>query len=1077
MFGKDLLIKKYPFMGFSPNIMEYFSIIGYQENFIPTLIDSIKKKKNRYYPTVLSSIISREDFGIVDNELIISQIYPDTPQIIQINKNDINQEIPSTSNVIYSFCIDSTDGKSKLFYTCFGYKFCEKYQYKVDNNIEEYYLPKAFCIVSQYNFFSFFEYVCKNIHILMTKREGLSLPVELLLYNIVNFVPSPMSYNLNLDLFSFCMKTKDVEINQLSGYPYIDFDLKEIFNFLPLNFFMEVYLLTLIEQSALFFSANLELLNMVMYIMYILNYPCNDSIYFWHIVSVSKNNLVEENKFVGKVMVSLLGVNATYDDSLDTSCFGRYHYVIDIDNKKIFLKESLDLSMDEKEEVDNLNNLHMYFQNIIKEKNVESNFLRFFILKLKKNLDNVLLKELEHNSNQKKNFNIFKTSKSINLVNKKIQEIFYDFNLNILMIFYQDNALVNSFDKIKKVDYNFDKQIQKILNLKLSENNTKLSIEEQNFIHFFRGTVKYKIYFENFIQNFETIDVFKIALLFSEEFLNIKIKDIKTKSLSKLSLFKIIDCLYYPSKKQTINITISNLLSLSGEFLKKYFENDLNNDNKLINLNKKTINKYIYLLNNNYEKEEMMDLFPSIRIQEEPTIISFDKRYIINIIQNSFDEYKLIPTKNYIFFAAIYIFCISLSLHSYDKLLKYIENITNTLSQIKLFMRQFIYIIIQTFYKYLLINRAQNGIYSEMGISQVKMYFYLLTSFLKLNNIIPNEEMMSILTKFFGQMIYQERNNQQKKSEIDIDTDINFVKKENENFFCFMKYCFNNKKYFSSHLMIKNALKENNYCNIVIKFNKKILKPVIVVKIKEYIYTTDFFSPKKIYKNAEIAYKDFYEKNNLDFGKINIKDIRDCITNLIIYGQQMNDVPNELLINTLYLLRNYEDKYNNDNININVEINNNNNIFNNEDNININNNDDNIEINNIIDENNNKDNNDMETNNEEILEENNITNTMNENKEKGKKGIENKENEGNENKDENKIQEIENKENENKESGNKENENKAENKIQKNVIENKQNEDDENENKDENIIQEKENDNREENKENENIIKEEKNEE
>lgn len=108
--------------------------------------------------------------------------------------------------------------------------------------------------------------------------------------------------------------------------------------------------------------------------MYILNYPCNDSTYFWHIVSVSKNNLTEENKFVGKVMVSLLGVNANYDDSIDTFCFGRYHYIVDIDNKKIFLKESLDLSMDEKEEVDNLNNLQTYIQNIIKEKNIESYF-------------------------------------------------------------------------------------------------------------------------------------------------------------------------------------------------------------------------------------------------------------------------------------------------------------------------------------------------------------------------------------------------------------------------------------------------------------------------------------------------------------------------------------------------------------------------------------------------------------------------------------------------------------------------------------------------------------------------------
>ena len=923
MFGKDLLIKKYPYMGFSQNIMEYFAIIGYQENFIPVIIDSFKKKKNPYFPTILSSITSNSDLGIVDNELIICQIYPDTPPIYQVNKNDTKdtqQELPNTSNVIYAFCFDTAEGKSKIFYTCFGFKFYEKYQLKTGKDVEEFFIPKAFCIVSQYNFFTFFEYVCKNIYTLMTKKEENPLPVELILYNIINFVPSPMHYNLNLDLFSFCMNSQDVEINQLSGYPYIDFDLKEIFNIIPINLFIEIYLMTFLEQSALFFCSNLEILNMVMYIMYILNYPCNDSNYFWHIVSVSKNNIVEENRFVGKVMATLLGVNSYYDDSIDTFYFWKYHFIIDIDNKKMFLKESLDLSVDEKEEVDNLSNLQNFFQSIIKEKNVESYFLKNFILKLKKGLEAILLKELEH-SQKVKTFNIYKTSKSINLTNKKIQEIFYDFNLNIMMMFYLDYSLVNSFDRIKNADYSFEKYFQKLNKLKLNDSEVSMSREEQNFIDIFRGTIKYKIYFENFIQNKDTIDIFKIALLFSEEFLNIKIKDTKTKALNKLSLFKIIDDLYYPSKKVIVNITISNLFSLSLDFLTKFFEGNVdNNSSKLINLNKKILNKYIFLLNNNYEKEELMDIFPSIRIQEEKPIIFFDKRYIINIIQNNFEENNLISTKNYIYFAVIYIFSISLSLHSYEKLLKYIEGIIKTLNQIQFFLRQFILIIIQTFYKYLLIHK-KSGYYPEMGVSQIKMYYYLLISFFKQNDILPNEEMIAILTKFFGKMIYQERKSLHKKPEVEIDKDINFEIKKNENYYSFMKYCFNNKKYYNSALMIKHALKETSYCNIIIKLNQKTLKPVIVIKIKEYIFKADFYSPKKIYKLSEIAYKDFYEKNNLNFSKLKINDIRNCIANLIIYGQEIGgDVPNEFLINTLYLLRNFEEKFkNDDDININIE--------------------------------------------------------------------------------------------------------------------------------------------------------------
>ena len=169
MFGKDLLVKKYPYLGYSPNLMEYFCIIGYQEHFVPQVIESFKKNQYPYSPTILSSITSNTDFGIVDNSLITSQIYPDNPKLICI-KND-NKQVIRPTKVIYSFCFDSLDGKNKIFYICFGYKFYEQYQYFLGNNTEEYYIPKAFCIISQYASFSFFEYLCKNVYILILNSK------------------------------------------------------------------------------------------------------------------------------------------------------------------------------------------------------------------------------------------------------------------------------------------------------------------------------------------------------------------------------------------------------------------------------------------------------------------------------------------------------------------------------------------------------------------------------------------------------------------------------------------------------------------------------------------------------------------------------------------------------------------------------------------------------------------------------------------------------------------------------------------------------------------------------------------
>jgi hypothetical protein len=437
--------------------------------------------------------------------------------------------------------------------------------------IEEYYIPKAFCIISQYSFFSLFRYLCKNIYKIFTKKENNTLPIELLIFNIVNYIPSPINYNLYLELFNFYdCNISPIEMNQLSGYPYIDFEIKEVFNILPINLFLEIYLLTIVEQSMLFFSSNLEILNMVMYIMYILNYPCNDSTYFWHIVSVSKDNLNEENKFVGKVMVSMLGVNAAYDDCIDTFAFGSYHFIVDIDNKKILLKESLDLSLNEKEDSENVDKFDNYIKDIIKDKNVDSLFLKTFIKRLKTNLESIIFKD-QDNSTPKK-YNGFFKNKNNYFTNKKIQEFFYDFCLNILTLFYQDNTLVSSFDKIKRVEFNIEEQNRKIKELGINSLSKSMSEGEIIFLELFRGAVKYKTYFENFLQNKDSMDVYKIALLFSDEFINLKLKDGNNVILNQISFFNIIDKLYYPEKRQTINITINNLLQLNLESLKEFFD-------------------------------------------------------------------------------------------------------------------------------------------------------------------------------------------------------------------------------------------------------------------------------------------------------------------------------------------------------------------------------------------------------------------------------------------------------------------------------------------------------------------------
>ena len=953
MFGEKLLITKYPYLGYSENLIEYFSIIGYTENFIPELISTYKLRQNTtintfnnnikaqktqknnklYFPTVLSSITSKIDYGIVDNELIINQLYPEKPKLFL---KEINQPEPEKTNVIYSFCFDSNDGKKKLFYTCFGYKFYELY--KEENTEEEYYIPKAFCIVSQYPFFNTFYLICKNLYNIITTKSN-KIPFEILVYNIINYIPSPINSNLELDLFSNDNESPNIEISQLSGYPNIDFDLFEIFNLLPLNLILEVYMLTFLEQNTLFFCSNLEILNTVMYIIYMFNYPCNDTTFFWHIVSVSKNNLIEENKFVGKIMASFLGVNCTYNENIDTFAFSNYHYIVDLDNKKILFKESLNISFDEREEMNKVIQLVNFIENIFKDKNTNSYFLKHPLLNLKNHLEDYLSENITNfTTNPKKNVvNFFKNEIKNLEISRKILEFFYDCNLTLLTKFYKDNGLNTSFDKIVKEEgNNFDDSMASI---------KSYSDEEKVFLDIFRGTVKYKIYFDNFMQDFEVMEVFKIPFLFSEMFIELKIKDQSKICCDNLNYFSIIEHLYRLSKKPiTKKISFDsfnkNYIESLSQYFKKFYitdyynnvfdkdknENNQNNKiiinkpkNQLINLNKKIINRYMYLLQNFYEKQDIENLFPHLKIKEDKIIKIIDRRLIYQLIKNKLIENKFISSLNFLIYSLIYVVCLTITFIPFEQMVSYLTKIQESLTLINFFMRDYIYTLIKTIYKYYQINRLTKK-YPTMILSHVKMYLCILANFIRLNFIVPNEEMMLILKNFFGEIIFQERKelniiDEKNKNNINnINENISSKHEDvykNKDYLLFMKYCFSPKCIYKSKTMVDRAMEELGNCNVIIKNNKIITNPKIFIKIKEYAYTCRFFSPQKVCKDAENLFEDFFDNYNLDFLNLNIQKLREVILNLIQYGSELENkpIPVGFLINTLYILKDFEKYY------------------------------------------------------------------------------------------------------------------------------------------------------------------------
>ena len=83
-----------------------------------------------------------------------------------------------------------------------------------------------------------------------------------------------------------------------------------------------------------------------------------------------------------------------------------------------------------------------------------------------------------------------------------------------------------------------------------------------------------------------------------------------------------------------------------------------------------------------------------------------------------------------------------------------------------------------------------------------------------------------------------------------------------------MKYCFNGKKMFKSKTMIEKAMLELDSSNVVITIGEKIMNPQIVLKINDYIYKSKFYTPRKLFKEAENMFEDLFDKFDLDLEKL-----------------------------------------------------------------------------------------------------------------------------------------------------------------------------------------------------------------
>ena len=826
---QDISIKLNPYLGCSKNLIEFFAIIGYEENI---LSENLSKNEKNLTLSIISMVKSNIFKSKVNFEIIKKQVYPETPNIIRITKLT---KKPKETNVIFSSCFDSVNGQNKVFYSCYAIRFYEKY---VDKNEDEYFVPKAFLIYSQYPYFTTFKNICESL--LKLNNENNGIPIEIVIHCYVNYVPSPINNILVL-------KNSDLNIiiPKLTGYPYADFNLCNLFNIIKVKEFIKIYMLIFMEISLLFFSPDLEKLNMLLFILYILNYPLTDSLYFWHIKSISRYDLLTEGD---SVFTYYKGVNTSFNSNIKIKNLDEnLNFIIDLENKNQLIE-----CIRKNNESDEMNLLLKYINDILNKKKVKSYFLSDCLLSLKRKLKNIK-KEYD---DQIESDSFFFINENIVKINRKIQEVFYDFILNILVMM--------------KKEYEYDLSSLEIRRNDDIIKHLDLSDEERIFLKYCGYSVKHGTYFDNFVKDFKAIDELEVSLLFSDVYVNLKMKD-KLKEISDdIHYFKIMDNFFAlkPGKDVVNFITLKDeYKSIANEDKISKFKKE--KKNQLISLDDEIICNFVFYKNNK-------GLFNSFQENEKKDIIiESNKKESIIITIHSFIT-KVLNREYFIRSSLIYVYSIVFPLFSFNKNILFLTCLLYYLEKVKYFQRYYLNLLLKSINKYYIINK-ESGTFPQLTINNIISYCDIIKGHLIQYSILPNEEM----ELFFKNLSKEAK-----------DKDINENKIMKNNFV----FQYENEENYVKEIKSDIVIKNNNV--LIFSFNSEKME-------------CDLLSYDMIFQQIYSFYDDFFTRVNFNIENLDIRMMIEIIINIIYYLLKHKELDLAcFLLNELIILKRLRGKLN-----------------------------------------------------------------------------------------------------------------------------------------------------------------------
>ena len=621
------LTKKFPFLGFSPSLIDYFLIIGYEiptkneiasdainkmiasasenKDLNPIKEESSKDKENIPHlqfqtdlrPAILNSIGSDFTNAALDEELIIKYMFPNNP--LTLYYENLNEKVrserrkePPTQNIIlylkankiYEFddAHNEKDEKLKndIMFNVYGFLFWEQYYIEgKDQKKFRIFFPKVFVFISQYCFFKYFSFLSQNIITRIKQYLPYEIPLEVQLYNIVNFTPSPINsylclkFVVNKDLISLKKeytkrddemprvnrKTENKEyknknyifLNQLTGFPFLDINLSSMFLYYNLDMFIIIYIFAFLEIKCLFFSPDLDPLNNIMYILNIFQYPFMELSDLGQIYSISKEEIQDNNKIANNFIT---GVNCSYitksdnkEKYLQLPEIYKDYIIIDCKPTEINMFYRGD-NMNKYDQSNEIIQLYHYLKRFLNEEPVESeNFLETKLNALIGNVQTNFIKyctSLENDNDKDinktkeilfKNLNLNEKSNDfkndyneMEESNLSIQRTFYSFNICILEHFHdmmkleENNCFDNKLtDSNIKAYYDINFRDEEDTSIKVDKYKFTYNEYDKIFFKYFRKTKKMHDYLELFVKKNKCQEIIRQSLLISEEYMNI----------------------------------------------------------------------------------------------------------------------------------------------------------------------------------------------------------------------------------------------------------------------------------------------------------------------------------------------------------------------------------------------------------------------------------------------------------------------------------------------------------------------------------------------------------------------------